>query len=271
MGAAESLRPEDSLWNLISVYLRKERRQRELSQAEVGVVIQADKQRVANIEAGRLNLTSVQAELLDEAWGTLFVALRHYAVVLGRDREWTKQLIDFETGALIIKIYNSQIVPVPFQTEDYARAIITSCGVLEDVESAVRKRMDRQKLLLDQLKGMSLWLLIDEAALRYEGVPREVMTGQLERLIELAERASVRIVPSGSPAHIGVDGDFELITTADGTDIAYVWAQLQGRLVPDASEVRRMSLRYDRIGAQALPEQGSLELIKKVMEHLGDH
>jgi hypothetical protein len=270
MTAADSLRPEDSLWHLISVYLRKERHRRKLSQSDVAAIIQADKQRVANTEAGRLNLTQAQAELLDEAWGTMFVSLRRYAVLLGRDQEWAKQLVDFETGALIMKLYFGRYIPVPFQTEDYARAIITSCRVL-NVEAAMRKRMARQKLLCEQLPTLSLWLLVDEAALRPHGITPAVMREQLAHLLDFSERASVRVVPETAAVHIGFDGDFHLITTATGAQVAYVWAQLQGRLVHEVAEVRNLALHFDRIGARALTEEDSRELIKNVMERLSEH
>lgn len=266
MSAAESLRPEDSLWSYISVYLRKERQRRKLSQSEVGVVIQADKQRVANIEAGRLNLTSVQAELLDEAWGTMLVPLRGFAVVLGRDREWWKQLNDFERKAQVIKIYVAEYVPVPFQTEAYARALLTAVRVVGDVEAAVRNRMERTKMLLDELPRLSLWTLIDERALD-PPIPLEHKREQLQVLLELMDRTSVRVVPDGS-WHVGSDGNFELITTAAGVDVAYMWAQLGGRLVHDGAEVRNLALRYDRIGAVALSEESSRELVTKRLEHL---
>jgi hypothetical protein len=271
MTAADSLRPEDSLWHLISVYLRKERHRRKLSQSDVAAIIQADKQRVANTEAGRLNLTQAQAELLDEAWGTMFVPLRRYAVLLGRDQEWAKQLIDFETGALIMKLYFGRHIPVPFQTEDYARALITSCRVIANVEAAMRKRMARQKLLREQLPTLSLWLLVDEAALRPHGIPTAVIREQLAHLLQFSERASVRVVPETAPVHSGIDGDFQLITTATGGQVAYMWAQLQGRLVYEATEVRNLALQFDRIGARTLTEEDSRELIKTVMERLSEH
>ncbi|TMQ90844.1 hypothetical protein ETD83_33625 [Actinomadura soli] len=269
MSAANELRPEDSFWNLISVYLRMERLRRGLSQSQVAEIIQADKQRVANTEAGRLNMTSVQAEQLDEAWGTLFRVLRKYAVTLGRDQEWWKQLIDFETGALIIKSYISKYIPVPFQTETYARHLLTARRGVRDIEAAVKGRMARSSLLLDQLPKLDLWALIDEEALD-PPIPSEAKREQLQVLLDLTERTSVRIIPART-WHIGGEGNFELITTSTGANVGYMWAQLGGRLVHDAPEVRELALRYDRIGAKALTEQGSRELIEQRLERLNEH
>jgi transcriptional regulator with XRE-family HTH domain len=266
MTAAESLRAEDSLWYLIAVYLRKERQRRQLSQSQVAAIIQADKQRVANIEAGRLNLTAVQADLLDQAWGTLFVVLRKYAVSLGRDQEWWRQLVDFETNALAVKLHVSQYIPVPFQTEAYARHLLTMVRVAKNIEQAVKGRMIRAKLLLSQLPDLDLWALIDEDALD-PPIPVEDKREQLQALLDLSQRTSVRIIPRRT-WHIGSDGNFELITTATGANVAYMWAQLGGKLVHDTPEVRELALRYDRIGAKALSEDGSRELIEHRLEHL---
>lgn len=266
MSAADDLRPEDSFWHLIAVYLRIERQRRKLSQSQVAEIIQADKQRVANTEAGRLNMTSVQAEQLDEAWGTLFRVLRKYAVSLGRDQEWWKQLADFETGALIVKLYIAKFIPVPFQTEAYARHQLTAGRVVRDIEGAVQARMARSKLLLGRLPELELWALIDEEALD-PPIPVEDKREQLQILLDLTDRTSVRIVP-GRTWHAGTDGNFELITTSSGTNVGYMWAQLGGRLVHDAAEVRELALRYDRIGAKALTEDGSRELITQRLERL---
>ncbi|RKS79379.1 hypothetical protein BZB76_0844 [Actinomadura pelletieri DSM 43383] len=266
MSAADDLRPEDSFWNLIAVYLRTERLRRGLSQSQVAEIIQADKQRVANTEAGRLHMTSVQAELLDEAWGTLFRVLRKYAVALGRDQEWWKQLVDFEMDALIIKLHISKYIPVPFQTEAYARHLLTTVRVVRDVEAAVRERLARSKLLLGQLPKLELWALIDEEALD-PPIPVEDKRGQLQALLGLTEQTSVRIIPART-WHVGSDGNFELITTSSGANVGYMWAQLGGKLVHDAVEVRELALRYDRIGAKALTEESSRELIAQRLEHL---
>ncbi|WP_147339329.1 DUF5753 domain-containing protein [Actinomadura spongiicola] len=266
MSAADDLRPEDSFWNLIAIYLRTERLRRGLSQSQVAEIIQADKQRVANTEAGRLHMTSVQAEQLDEAWGTLFRVLRKYAVALGRDQEWWKQLIDFETGALIVKVYVSQFIPIPFQTEAYARHQLIAGRVIRDIDAAVQGRMERTKLLLGQLPKLEIWVLIDEEALD-PPIPVEDKREQLQVLLDLTERTSVRVVPERT-WHIGSDGDFELITTSFGANLAYMWAQLGGRLVHDAVEVREMALRFDRIGAKALTEDSSRELIRQRLERL---
>ncbi|MGI5167851.1 helix-turn-helix domain-containing protein [Spirillospora sp. CA-253888] len=266
MTAAESLNPESSLWVYIAVHLRKERHRRKLTLSDVAMIIGADKARVSSYEAGRLKITAPHAEVLDREWGTMFAALRKMAVKIGLDEDWAKQLLDFERKALIIKIYFGEVVPVPAQTEGYARALITAGRNVRDIEQAVRRRMERKAMLLEQLSDMRLWLLVDERAFNLPGVPPEVMRGQAEALLELAQETSVRIVPTAALPHVGLEGDFELITPATGDEVAYVWAQLGGRLVHDTPDVRELALRWDQIGASSLTEVGSREFLRNMLE-----
>ncbi|MGK5551784.1 helix-turn-helix domain-containing protein [Actinomadura kijaniata] len=270
MLARDFLNPERSMWDFIAVYLRKEREFRKLSQSAVAEIIGADKARVSSYEAGRLKITKLHAEALDRTWGTMFATLRGYAVKIGVDQEWGMQLMDCEDDALVVKMYVGGVVPVPFQTEGYATALLEMGRTVVDIADAVRRRMVRRAKLLGQVPRMALWVLIDERALDPPGFPGHVVREQLEDLLAQANRSgiSVRVVPDTGRVHVGLDGSFELITTAKGDDLAYTWAQLEGRLVHDPPEVRELALRYDRIGARALTEEATRELITQRLERL---
>ncbi|MBW8487300.1 helix-turn-helix domain-containing protein [Actinomadura parmotrematis] len=267
MTSAESLNPDESIWNLMAYHLRFERQRRHLSQSEMGSILGVNKSGVSNLEAGRNRLTQDQARRVDHHWNTggLYERLRGFAVLLGRDEGWDKQLRDFESGALNIKIYYGRVIPVPLQTEDYARFLIIAGRQVPNVDTAVKIRMARQAMLLEQLPKMALWVLIDERVL-HEMDDGEMKQAQLAHLLDLSEHLSLRIVPDKAHTHIGVDGEFELITTAAGIDVAYVWAQLGGRLIHDPVEVRSLGMRYDRIGARALSEDESRTLIRRILE-----
>ncbi|MEU5882369.1 helix-turn-helix transcriptional regulator [Spirillospora sp. NPDC047279] len=264
MSAAESLDPFDSLWDAIAIHLRKERQRRKLTMDQVAQIIGADRQRVGNYEANRLQITKEHSELLDREWGTMFAVRRRYAAMFGRDQDWVKQLWDFEKGALVIKAFIDHFIPVPLQTEAYARCVFEKIRIVRDVDTAVRKRMQRTQALLEQ--ETSIWALIDEDTLRMPGLPDEVKREQLRRLLDLSQEISIRVVRHADRLHVGTDGSFELITTSSGRDVAYAWAQVGGRLIHEASEVRNLALRYDRIGAKALTEEGSRELFLEGLE-----
>ena len=93
------------------------------------------------------------------------------------------------------------------------------------------------------------------------------MRAQLAHLLEMGDRPNigVRVVPMEVGLHLGLDGSFMIITTDSG-NVAYVEAPGGGRLVPSPAEVQAYTLRYDRIGQDALPSGPSRDLIRRVME-----
>jgi hypothetical protein len=93
------------------------------------------------------------------------------------------------------------------------------------------------------------------------------MRAQLAHLLEVSAlpNVSLRVVPADAGEHIGLDGPFQIIETATDT-IAYLEAQGGGRLVRAEKEVARMTVNYESLGAQALPESLSRRLVGTVME-----
>ncbi|MFC5183258.1 helix-turn-helix domain-containing protein [Actinomadura harenae] len=267
MSVAESLNPTDSLWHATAVHLRTERKRRRLTLEQVAEIIRADRQRVGNYEANRLQITKEHAEILDRTWGTNFAVMRHFAVLFGTEQDWVKELWDYEKNALVIKAYIAHFIPVPLQTEAYARAVLETVRLTKDVEQEMQGRMARTEKLLKQ--KTSLWLLIDESALELDWLPSdEAKKEQLQRLLDMSEQVSVRVIKHTKRMHGGTAGSFEVITTATGQDVGYIWAQIGGKVVHVSDQVRELSLRWDRLGANALTEDDSRALIRQKLERL---
>ncbi|MFC5183044.1 helix-turn-helix domain-containing protein [Actinomadura harenae] len=268
MPAADFLDPFASLWNAMGVQLRHERKLRGLTLDDVARIIDADRQRVGNYEAGRLKLTKLHVEALDEAWGTVFSAMRSFAVKIGQEEDWVKQLWDFEKNAGDVKTYAHGLIPVPLQTEGYARESLKSMRIVADVEQALRERMERTELLLSQLPRLRLWVLIDESALD-PPLDSDLKREQLQHLLDMSERVSIRVIPS-SEWNIGTAGSFEVIQTRSRHEVGYMWAQLGGKVVLDSDEVRDLVLRCDRMNALALSETATRSLIRQKLEAISD-
>lgn len=120
-------------------------------------------------------------------------------------RPWFRDRIEVERKASEIKEYESHQIPGLLQTEDYARAAISAARPAppaEELEQMVALRMTRQQILeldgdlpLDQEPPLRLWAIIDESALhRVAGNP-QVMQGQRDHLISLAQQPNVTIHP----------------------------------------------------------------------------
>jgi transcriptional regulator with XRE-family HTH domain len=263
----EPLDPKLSLWHFLAYELRFEREKHGLSLAQMGQIINAARSTVSNVEAGRRKIDERQAKIIDRKWGTgrLFELLLWYART-AHDPDWIRQYSHYEATATTIKIYHGQAIPGPLQTDDYIRALLEVSDV-KDIESALAERISRNRAILDREDQPFVWALMDESVLSLPIGGPDVMKAQLKQLRELADlpRMIVRIIPTASGAHLGIDGPFQLIRM-ETRDVAYSGAQNGGRLIEGPSEVRELDVRFDRIGAKAASEDGSRALIEQYME-----
>jgi hypothetical protein len=237
-----------------------------MTQDDLGRVLGCVKSTVSRLEGAQLQIDEKQAAKLDTLWNTY----GHFARLLAfarraHDPDWIKQHAELEARATDIKTFEALLIPGLLQTPEYARAVFTNGGA-EDVGELLEARMRRQETL-SRPKPPFLWVLLDEGVIDRPVGEAGLMRNQLARLLEESERpnVSVRIVPRSCGLHAGLDGSFKILYHELG-DVAYSEAQLGGRLVVSGTEVRGLAVRYDRIGAQALPEGHSRELIKQVME-----
>ena len=104
-----------------------------------------------------------------------------------------------ESSAACISVHHLCVVPGLLQTPDYARAIIaTGTGATgDDLERAVARRIERQRILFDG--GRRLRCVLLESALQPGVAGDEVMRAQRLRLTQLAELPGVDIgvIPAG--------------------------------------------------------------------------
>jgi hypothetical protein len=107
------------------------------------------------------------------------------------------------------------------------------------------------------------WFLVDEAALRrYTGTP-EIMAGQLDRLVIVADLPNVTIQVVPDVAHAALTGGFAIAEAADGA-AAYIETALTGQVFEDAQAVRELATRFDALRTEALRGTESLHLIEKM-------
>lgn len=93
------------------------------------------------------------------------------------------------------------------------------------------------------------------------------MHAQLAHLRDSTELAhvTIRVVPQDAGFYLGLDGSFNSLTLKSG-ELAFVEAPGGGRLIQGSVEIREFAVRWDRIGASALPWYASRDLIQRAME-----
>ncbi|MFG2711727.1 helix-turn-helix transcriptional regulator [Streptomyces goshikiensis] len=195
-------------------------------------------------------------------------------------REWVRlekfppHFQDFallEKTAVTLSMFETQAISGLFQTDAYARALITGgFPVLSDqrVEELVEARMARTELF-DREPVALIELILDEAALRRGIGSRTVMVEQYRHLIELARRrnVTVQVMPLNigfSGEHAGMFGGMTLVETPKHERLVYLETQGESLLLSAPATVSMYSQRYAKIRAQAMGRRDSLAFIEKL-------
>ncbi|WP_433171709.1 helix-turn-helix domain-containing protein [Actinoallomurus sp. CA-150999] len=254
---------------MLAYLLRWEREKNGLSLTQWGKIASAAPSSVSNVEAGRRKIDERQAKIIDRHFrtGGLFELLLWYAQN-GHNPDWAQSVTAYEVIARMIRIYQGQVIPGPFQTEDYARALLLArSNNIKDLEGTLKARMERQSAVLNRTDPPLIWALLDESVLDDCIGGIEVMQAQLRHLLELIQQPhiSIRIVQQSAGSHVGKDGPFRIITV-DSRDIAYAGAARGGRLIEMCSEVEEFRLDFDLIGQKAASEDASRVLIERRLE-----
>ncbi|MBW8483056.1 helix-turn-helix domain-containing protein [Actinomadura parmotrematis] len=258
--------PTESIYALMAYALRLFREKHGLTQTQVGEIMGCSVSQVSKHEAGTAPLDDRDCQRLENAWdlGKLFSAMSHYAK-LGADPDWYRRLLHFHRTATQHRIFQNNLIPIPCQTEAYARCLLEAgwaAGHVEDVDAAVERRMEHQRKIL--ANDPQIWLVLDQPALRTMG-SRDIMAEQLDRLLELMTPPtsfSFRMIPDASAPHIGVDGSFSVFELPSRMLVGFAGTVFEiGRVIEDQSEAAAVFLRFERLAARAWSEDQSRDFI----------
>ncbi|MGW3366221.1 helix-turn-helix domain-containing protein [Streptosporangium canum] len=253
--------------------LRKFRLAAGFSQRKLGEAIHLSISQLSMIENGHRAPTLKLAGKVDEALNlgtTLTGLLDRLNRAEAQLPRWFRPWLDFEREAEALRVWEALMVPGLLQTEDYARAILSSKPgtTAEQAEEKVAARMERQRILRRPMPPM-LWVVLDEGVLHRPVAGPDVMRGQFEHLLEAGEslRISLQVLPYAALNVLGLLGSFTVADLPRGNrPVAYIDSQSMEDRVSDRShDMRNLAFRYDAIRADALSRRESLSLIKETM------
>ena len=118
-----------------------------------------------------------------------------------RARQSKSQSLESQTQ--LMRWYEPVLVPGLLHTAEYAAAVLQRVvefyGIPDDVEAGVAARMERQQVLYQ--RGHSFHFVMAQQALQTLVGDRDVMIGQLDRLLSVMSMGRVRvgIIPAGAP------------------------------------------------------------------------
>ncbi|MGW3934974.1 helix-turn-helix domain-containing protein [Streptomyces phaeochromogenes] len=247
--------------------LRRHREAAELTQKQLGDIVNYTGSLVGQIETARKLPTQEFSERVDAALGTGGLLSRLVALVMRSQLPaWFQQVAELEARAVEVCTFHTHSVHGLLQTEAYARAVL---GTLDqsDLDDRTAVRLARQRIF-EKNEPPALWAVISEAALRQEIGGRETMRGQLAHLLSFEHnpRINIQVLPFSVGAHAGLTGSFTLFRFAGDPAIVYTEHYGSGHPTANPDTVKDCSLRYDHLQAAALSIRDSAELIRRVME-----
>jgi transcriptional regulator with XRE-family HTH domain len=183
----------------------------------------------------------------------------------------TDTYVGLEASALKIHSWKPLVVPGLFQIEEYTNAVLRGLGSTWpefDQEAVVRVREERQKRLLGS-EGPEIWAIVDEAALRREVVPPDLMRAQLERLLTVADlpRVTLQVLPFSGGAHAGIQGPFVVLEFAPDIvgDVVYSEGLAGQFFFEKPDELKRYRRAFDLLRAAADGPERTQEVIRRLI------
>ncbi len=212
--------------------------------------------------AQRQALTEMAREGHRKGWWRVFddVLPTGFSVYVGLEAEGSS-----------LRVYEPQVVHGLLQTEEYARAVMTSVRRKKtpaEIDRLVALRMQRQEVVL-RADPLQLWMILDEAVLRRPVGPPQIMHQQLEHLCTASRwpNVTLQVLAFASGVHPALNGPFAILEFPERYDHDVVYSEGisgQAYLEERDREVRAQAEVFDLLRAAALPPADSIDLISRI-------
>jgi transcriptional regulator with XRE-family HTH domain len=271
---------------LLGSQLRRLREERGIGRDDAGYAIRASGSKISRLELGRVSFKIRDVEDLLTLYGVTHAETRDALLSLARQAntpgwwhkygdvlpEWFQVYVGLEEAATLIRTYEVQFVPGLLQTEEYVRAIATAGypgTPAEEVERRVSLRMTRQEHLT-RPQGPRLWAVVDEAVLRRPIGGRDVMRGQIERLIEATKLPNVtlQVLPFRAGGHSAEAGAFTILRfpEPDLPDVVYLEQLTSALYLDKQDDVEKYLQAMERLCLQSDTPDGSVETLSRILQ-----
>jgi transcriptional regulator with XRE-family HTH domain len=275
---------------LLGAQLRRLREAKGITRDDAGYLIRSSDSKISRMELGRVGFKERDVADLLTLYGITDDHERQALLGLARQANtpgwwhhygdllpgWFQAYIGLEEAATLIRTYEVQFVPGLLQTEDYAHAVITQGNPgapAEEVQRRVGLRRRRQQLLTRSGPDASqprLWVVVDEAALRRPIGGRQVLRGQLERLIEASELANVtlQVLQFRVGGHAAEAGAFTILRFAepDLPDVVYVEQLTSALYLDKLDDVDAYAAVMNRLDVESAPPHQTVEILSRILQ-----
>ncbi|MFC9744365.1 helix-turn-helix domain-containing protein [Streptomyces niveus] len=183
---------------------------------------------------------------------------------------WFSVYVGLEQAASNLHTYQGEFIPGLLQTPEYATALsrVTPDQDHGEIPRQVDVRMRRQQLLTES-KAPDFWAVIHQSALMHVIGGRQVMAGQLERMLDIGQQrnVTVQVLPYDAGAY-PTTGPFTVLgfPEQEDPDVVYREGLTDSVYLELPADVRIYTKAFDHFRALALSPQRSVALIRSSLE-----
>lgn len=197
-----------------------------------------------------------------------------YADVLAPDMAL---YVEYEWDAARIDAYEAHIVHGLLQTPDYARGALRSfwgrtLGPTQ-IERLVEVRIRRQDALKED-HGLTFRCVLDESTLYRVVDSADVLAGQVEHLIRIAEaeHVDIRVLPFSAGLVPASRESFSKLQFSEGIEhgLIHVERPVMSEFLADRDDIAVHDTRMAALVEASLPEDESVPLMKRALRRIGD-
>lgn len=261
--------------------LRDARRRLKLTQEQVGKSVGRTQGWVNKIETAKI--VGIRMKDLDKLFEILSIDAAHGDEL----RKWARSSYDgtgvwvdttagptwwqaheeVEPLARVIKAVQLQAHDGLIQSVPYMERQFQLAGTI-DPEMGVRKRVERQRHVLDQASPPECVFILDEACLRKDMDDPAMMVKQLEHLLTLADSPHITILVIEFNARIQASSyGFTMLQFASAfmNDFVSIQYGVGAATIDDEDAVRRFQDRWEVLRSAALSEYDTRLLLSRVL------
>jgi hypothetical protein len=286
-GGGSSVGDPTVLKILLGAQLRRLREQAGVSRDDAGYHIRASGSKISRLELGRVSFKERDVSDLLELYGVPAETKEQLVQLTAEANatpwwqkykevvpDWFHVYVGLEEAATLIRVYEVQFVPGLLQTEDYARAVVMQGSphlAPEEVDSRVAVRMGRQKLFARETPPR-LWAIVDEAALRRPMGGREVLAGQIKRLIHAVSEPNItlQVMPFKYGGHAAEGGAFTMMRfpEADLPDMVYMESLTGAHYIDRPDDVEVYAAVMERLSVAGTSPEKTRDILNEILKEI---
>lgn len=268
--------------------LQRARRAANLTQDQVASAMDWSLSKIIRIETGAVNVSTTD----------LMALLRHYGVTdsnqidelvaLARSARrrpswWNRyrevlppkilQFIELEEAASVIRSYEPVAIPGLLQTREYTETLLRMIAPPNmspaDLDARLEVRSKRQELV-DQPERR-LFFILDESVLRRLRGNKEIMPGQITRLINVAnyQNVTIEVIQFNAGMYPGFLEPFSILEFPDAADPDVLYLESARDAVITKDQAGRIGIyrdTFDQLRTISLGPEDSLAYLRSLLQ-----